>query len=206
MIDYMGTVPKSEIVFIKKLYDEGLNVRQISVRTGYSSNALFYAMRYYNIQRRDRKATATNRFAQKPPSFSVAKKLTAGQQKLKLLGTALYWAEGYKTEKAKGIDFANSDSSMVVLFLRFLREVCTIDESRLKVLLYSHDETLIAEQCAYWSDLLKVPSQNFSKPYIVKTHKTLEKKRKMPYGLVHLRYADKKLLCCVLGWIEELKK
>ncbi len=202
----MATVPKTEILVIKNLYGAGLNVRQISEKTGYSVNSLFYAMRHNNIARRDRKATAANSFAQKELSFNIPKTLSPEQVKLKLLGTALYWAEGYKTEKSKGIDFANSDSNMVVLFLRFLREVCHIDENRIKVLLYSHDEFLVNEQRLYWSNLLKIPIANFSKPYIAKSNTTLEKKRKMKYGLVHLRYMDKKLLFLVLRWIEELKK
>lgn len=201
----MATVPKQEISKIKNLYGAGFNVRQISEKTGYSINSLFYAMRHHKIARRDRKATAANSFAQKEPSFNVPKTLSHEQVKLKLLGTALYWAEGYKTEKSKGIDFANSDSNMVLLFFRFLREVCHIDENRIKVLLYSHDEYLVVEQRLYWSNLLKIPLANFSKPYIAKSDTTLEKKRKMKYGLVHLRYMDKKLLFLVLRWIEELK-
>lgn len=202
----MATVPDSIIREIAHLYQGGMFVRQISEKTGYSVNELFYAMRRHHISRRDSKATAANRFAQKELSFSIPKKLSTQQSKLKLLGTTLYWAEGYKTEKSKGIDFANSDPKMIALFLRFLREVCHVDENRIKILLYSHDGALVNEQLNYWSNLLTIPISNFSKPYIAKTDKTLEKKRKMQYGLVHLRYADKKLLFCVLGWIEELKK
>ena len=201
----MATVPDEEILKIKSLYEAGLHMLQISKEIGYPLNAVVYAMRHHNITRRDRRAAAANRFAQKEPSFKIPKKLTPHQTKLKLLGTALYWAEGYKTEKSKGIDFANSDSSMVLLFLQFLREVCHIDETRIKVLLYSHDEELSGGQCSYWSALLNIPLNNFSKPYIAKTDKTLDKKRKMKYGLVHLRYMDKKLLFQVLEWIEELK-
>jgi hypothetical protein len=202
----MATVPQNLISEIKNLYSSGLNMRQIGEKTGYPLNAVVYAMRHHNITRRDRSATAANNFTQKEPSFLIPKKLTSEQAKLKLLGTALYWAEGYKTEKSKGIDFCNSDSAMVVLFLRFLREVCHINEQRIKVLLYSHDESLIYEQRLYWSNLLEIPEANFSKPYIAKSNTALEKNRKMKYGLVHLRYMDKKLLFVVLRWIEELKK
>lgn len=202
----MATVPDTMITKISSLYTSGQNVRQISEHTGYSINSLFYLMRRHNITRRDRKATSANNFAQKAPSFSLPKKLSSEQQHLKLLGTALYWAEGYKTEKSKGIDFASSDPFMVVQFLRFLREVCGIDETRIKVLLYSHDKELIGDQLTFWSTLLNIPLQNFTKPYIAKTDRALEEKRKMQYGLVHLRYMDKKLLFVVLKWIEELKK
>jgi len=48
----------------------------------------------------------------------------------------LCWAEGAKTGKT--VDLANSDPGIVALFLAFLRGICGIAESRLRVLLYAH--------------------------------------------------------------------
>ena len=33
-----------------------------------------------------------------------------------------------------------------------------------------------------------------------------EKKLKMPYGLVHIRYSDKKLLLLIKKWIDDYKE
>ena len=202
----MATIPEKNIQEIRCLYESGNTAKQIGAKLHYPLNAVYYAMRRYKIARRTGRVSAALRFAQKELSFRVPEVLTNTQQKLQLLGVTLYWAEGYKTEKSKGIDFANSDPAMVTLFLRFLREVCYVDEPRIRVLLYSHDAQKAPEQLRHWSTLLNIPIQNFSKPYIATTHQKLEKKQKMPYGLVHLRYADKKLLLLVLDWIEELKK
>ena len=201
----MATIPKNIIPKIVKLYQTGHSAKQIGDQLQYPLNAVYYAMRKHTIIRRDGKASAAARFAQKELSFSVPRTFTPLHKRLQLIGVTLYWAEGYKTEKSKGIDFANSDPTMALVFMRFLREVCRVDESRIRILLYSHDEQKVEQQVQYWSRLLKVPIQNFSKPYIAQTHKKLEKNHKMPYGLVHLRYADKKLLLLVLDWIEELK-
>lgn len=187
------------------LYHSGLGAKEIGEKIDCSIHAVYYFMRKHNIKRRSNTASARVRFDQKPPSFFIPTELSATQERLKLLGTTLYWAEGYKTEKSAGIDFANSDVSMTLIFLQFLRAVCHVNESRLRVLLYSHDIEKIDQQISYWSKLLRIPKSQFTKPYIAQSSGGLEKKSKMPYGLVHLRYADKKLLWQVLQWIEELK-
>jgi len=51
----------------------------------------------------------------------------------------LYWAEGFQSEKAKMIDFANSKPEMISLFLKFLRQICGIDENRLRAYLYCYE-------------------------------------------------------------------
>ncbi len=202
----MATIPSQYKAKIIELYNLGHCMRQISEELGYSLNAVYYFMRKHNIARRDLVTSAKFRFDHKPLSYNVPTELSPEQERLKLLGITLYWAEGYKTEKSSGIDFANSDAAMQALFLRFLREVCQIDETRITVLLYSHNLKNVPAQIRYWSRQLNVPQENFSKPYIAKSVSGLEKKSKMPYGLVHLRYADKKLLWQILDWIEELKQ
>jgi uncharacterized protein YerC len=64
-------------------------------------------------------------------------KLTA--RELLILGTALYWAEGYKRPiikngKAKSyhpVSLSNSDPALVAIFLKFLREICKAEESKI---------------------------------------------------------------------------
>jgi len=48
-----------------------------------------------------------------------------------------------------------------------------------------------------------VPVQQFTKPYVRKDYK-IEKIDKMPYGLVHIRYADKKLYLQIEKWYNRL--
>jgi len=44
----------------------------------------------------------------------------------------------------------------------------------------------------------------FTKPYVRKGNLNLSN-RKLPYGLVHIRYNDKKLLLAIKSWIENYK-
>lgn len=201
----MATVDKADIVRIQNLYSkQNYSARMIAETLHYPLNAVYYAMRRHNIVRRDAFENRQIQFNRKPLSYALKTNLSERDRSLKLAGVMLYWTEGYKTAKSSGIDFANSDIKMVILFISFLRTICVINEDRLRVYLYCHDKALQNEFIDFWSLQLKVPKKQFTKPYI-HTSGRVDKKGKMPYGLVHIRYADKKLLIQVLDWIEEYK-
>jgi|AntRauTorckE6833_2_1112554.scaffolds.fasta_scaffold81218_1 hypothetical protein len=201
----MQSVPKSQVAQVRYLYKEKkLSAREIAETLGYSIDAIYYIMRKNRIQRRSSKENNLIHFHKKPATFCIKNKLSSADHKLLVAGVMLYWAEGYKTSKSKGIDFANSDPAMQTLFIHFLRTICNVDESKFRVHLYSHSQSATAKQIAYWSTILDIPKRQFTKPYI-NPNSTLDKKDKMPYGLVHIRYFDKKLLQQVLSWIEEYK-
>lgn len=201
----MATITKKGAEKISFLYNNSkLSAPQISKKLGFTLNEVYYAMRKYKIKRRSAVDHSKNTFEKKPLSYKIKKPLNQADEKVRLAGCLLYWCEGYKTEKSKGIDFANSDPAMITCFLVFLRTICGIDEQRLRVMLYCHDHSNIETLMQYWSSVTAIPRSQFTKPYVMKTYR-LDKKDKMPYGLVHIRYADKKLLWQVMDWIEEYK-
>jgi hypothetical protein len=202
----VATIPDHKVPQLRKLYVEGKYSAPIIAK--YFSvplDAVYYAMRRHNIQRRDPSENNRIQFQNKPLSYKIKQELSWKEQQLKLAGTLVYWSEGYKTEKSAGIDLANSDVDMLKLFIHFLRTICNIDESRLRIYLYCHDKNKIADLIVFWSEQLSIPRNQFTKPY-VKKYSKVEKNQKMPYGLVHIRYSDKKLLREILSWIDEYKK
>ena len=121
-------------------------------------------------------------------------------RELKVAGAMLYWAEGYKgsiEKPADRIDFTNSDPDMISVFVTFLRTIFILDEQKFRILLYAYSDQNIPELISFWSLHTKIPKEQFTKPYI-RTDFRIDG-RKMKYGLVHIRYYDKKLL-------SELKK
>ncbi|MAZ30356.1 hypothetical protein CL655_03695 [bacterium] len=201
----MAKIQGSQVEGVRKLYtDELYSAQEIANALSVSLDAVYYCLRKYDIPRRTASENSRINFERKPLSFNLKQKLTKKDERLKLTGCLLYWCEGYKTEKSKVVDFANSDTHMVLLFLRFLRIVCGVSEKRLRVLLYCHEENRIREHINYWSNKLNIPVEQFTKPYVMKSSK-LVKSHKMPYGLVHIRYGDKKLLSQILQWIDEYK-
>ena len=201
----MVAIDIKKLNLVKRLYyTDGHSMRETGEELGVSIDAVVYFMRKYNLKRRTLKEDSVVRFKNKPLSYSLKEKLTVEQERLKMVGIALYWGEGYKTEKSSGIDLANSDVSMVLVFLRFLREICVVDEKRLRVLLYCYSNQDSQKLIKFWSKSAKIPLNQFTKPYVRQdfNNAMLDK---MPYGMVHIRYSDKKLLAVVKNWIEETK-
>lgn len=201
----MGTISAKKLATVKTLYYQDLlPMKKVAETLGVSMDSVVYFMRRHGLKRRTLKEDSVVRFAKKPLSFNLKEILNDREKALKIIGTTLYWGEGYKTEKSGGIDLANSDISMVLIFLSFLREVCCIDESRLRVLLYCHPNQNQEKLINFWSGKTKISKKQFTKPYVRKDS-NYDSIRTMPYGLVHVRYADKKLLAVIKGWIEEYK-
>ncbi|MEK7117227.1 MAG: hypothetical protein AAB861_00440 [Patescibacteria group bacterium] len=179
-------------------------MREVAKNLGVSIDAVTYFMRKYELKRRSFTEISQILFSKKPISFRLKKNLNQSDEILKVLGVTLYWGEGYKSKKAKGVDFANSDPNMIKVFVNFLRKICDIDESRLRVYLYCYANQNPRKLLDFWSKVTKISPTKFTKPYVRRDFRK-EKIDKMKNGLIHVRYCDKKLLIQILNWIEEYK-
>jgi hypothetical protein len=130
--------------------------------------------------------------------------------KLFLLGISLYWAEGYKKgaygSKWKCVDFANSDSEMLKIMMKFFREICKVEDQNFKIQLIAHKNVNFKKSIKYWSKVLAVPNQQFFK---TNTSMNLNskglRKNTLKHGTVHIRVYNTKLFYKIVGWIEGLK-
>ena len=64
-----------------------------------------------------------------PPNYSI---LT-----LKMVGSVLYWAEGYKAT-VNMVNFSNSDPKMIALMMCFFRKVCQVPELKFRGVVHIH--------------------------------------------------------------------
>jgi len=204
----MATLSGKQIAIVKKLYcEKQYTMKQIAGHFGVSLNAVVYCMRHHGIPRRTLKECSKISFDKKPVSFTLKGRLSQGERELKIIGVVLYWGEGYKkigSNRNSTVDFANSDPEMIRAYVAFLRNICGVDETKLRVLLYCYANQNTAELIRFWSKLTKISPLRFSKPYVRNDFRE-DKIGRMPHGLVHIRYADKKLLQVMLRWIEEYK-
>jgi hypothetical protein len=129
------------------------------------------------------------------------------QRDLKLIGTALYWAEGYKTGRAKQVDFANSDPAMIRLIMRWFREICRVSDDRFRARIQVHDARIVQEAIKFWSLTTGIPIKQFTKSYI-RVSPTSRKKVKnyLPHGICHIRISYTNLLAKIKGWISGLSE
>ncbi len=183
---------------IKNLYlDEKRTVKEIADELGISFWKVYSLMQRNHIPRRGCSEANYLHYDRYKAKFFIKKNIDTKNEYLKIAGIMLYWAEG--TKQGDTVDFANSDPQMIKIFLRFLREICGIAESRPRIYLYAFSDQNIEELKKYWSKVTQIPLAQFTKPYIRKFKPNL-KDRRMPYGLIHVRYNDKRLLARIRSW------
>lgn len=187
------------------LYKSGLSTQQVADHFGVSLDAAFYALRRQKVPRRTIQESNRLRFESKPLSYKINSNLSPQETHLKMAAIMLYWAEGYKVSKCT-VDFANSDPAMALIFIKFLRQVCGVDEKRLRGHIYCYEGQNVEAITNYWSKLLAIPRNQFIKPYIKKAAALGPRGPRMIHGLVHVCYSDKKLLRQLLSWIAEYQQ
>lgn len=182
------------------LYQKGLSARQVAEHFNVKIDAIYYPLRRFKIPRRT--ASESNRlvFEAKPLSFEIKTHLSADEERLKLAAVMVYWAEGYKI--GHSVDFANSDPGMALLFRKFLKDICQVDERRLQCKLYCYQGQDVAGLIDFWSSLLDIAKTQFTRPYVTESSSGPRGPR-MVHGLIHVCYSDKRLLKQILRWIDE---
>ncbi len=198
----MASIGKEKLGLVRRLYyEELLSMSQVAGKLGVSLEAVIYFMRRHGLYRRTYLEANNNLFRQKIPSFKIRKNSSVLAKELEIAGTMLYWAEGYKSVKGTFVDLANSDPRMIKVFLNFLRTTYEVDERKFRVLLYCYADQDVPKLIGFWSKVTKISPKQFIKPYVRKDFK--ETGRKMEYGMIHVRYIDKKLLLDIKGRIEK---
>jgi transcriptional regulator with XRE-family HTH domain len=129
---------------------------------------------------------------------------------LKLIGTALYWSEGYQFEIQKRtpeICFVNSNAHIIALFLRFLREIIKADTNKFRVTIHLYPTTDEKTAIKFWSQITRIESRRF---HIVRqVSKSSQGKRPfnlLPYGTLRLISSGRKNCFRIQGWIDALAK
>ncbi|MDD3088272.1 MAG: hypothetical protein PHP89_06900 [Candidatus Omnitrophica bacterium] len=135
---------------------------------------------------------------------------TAAREAINLLkdsffvaGLMLYWAEGDK--RSGGVQFSNSDWEMVKLMMKWFRKFCSVPEEKFRIGLFIH--TLhTRENCInFWSNITKIPINQFNKPYI-KPAIFSNRKNKLYEGTCAIKIHSRDLMTRILGWLDQYKK
>jgi len=179
-----------------------LSEAQISERLSLSPNHVRRVLDANKVMRRNRSEAISyvyiTKFNKKP--FTPRENLSEKEQVLKIAGIMLYWGEGSK--KGNTVALANSDPLMVSVFMKFLRDVCGIDDHRTRATIHYYDDHKPEELLRYWSRITKISKPQFYKPFLHSGTKGTYKK-KSRYGTISVQYSDKKLLQLINGWIQE---
>ncbi len=135
-------------------------------------------------------------------------------ENLKLIGIALYWAEGYKrpiirdgkTKTYHPVSLTNSDPFLVKVFLRFLREICLVPEEKIHAGLRIYEHQNEGHLLEFWSRTTRISPNNFEKFYygVSKSSQGKRPYNILPYGTIQIRVNNTNLYHKIMGWIEGL--
>lgn len=123
---------------------------------------------------------------------------------LKVLGTALYWAEGGKSQKNRSFSFWNSDPQMVRIMVIFLKNVCKIPDEKFRahINLHTHLDAPPAEK--YWSSVSGIPLSQFYKTTKIVSKASKNTRDTLPYGTFSIQIGSTDLFLKMLAWIEAI--
>ncbi len=185
------------------LYQQNISGPDIAQKLGVQLRQVYRILVRHKIKRRSLSEQSKISFAKIPLSFNFKKDLSIKDRELLVAGIMLYYGEGAKTGTT--VDLANSDPNILKLFLKFLRNICGINERRLRFYLYCFSDQNKIQLIKFWCKELKVNRDSFTRPYVRDTKKG-KISRRMPYGVLHIRYSDKKLLGKILELNAEFVK
>ncbi len=129
-------------------------------------------------------------------------------RELMLIGAALYWGEGTKSDnngKGPTLAFANSDPTMVKVYLQFVRKIFNVPNTKIRGGIHLYPATDVAKARKYWADTTKLPPDRF---YVTTMVSRLSAGKRnphlLPYGTVTLRVHNRKLFHHIKGMIRGL--
>jgi len=126
---------------------------------------------------------------------------------LRLIGSALYWAEG-NTKSRHMLRFANSNPDIIKVIMKFFQKICGIPDEKIKARVHLHPNISQKESEKYWSKITGLSRDHFQKPQvqISRASKGKRKKNTLPYGTLHLTICNTAKACTVKGWIRGISE
>lgn len=115
-----------------------------------------------------------------------------------LAGLCLYWAEGDKHKQEK-VKFTNSDEKMILLMMKWFREICDVPKEKFRVALHVHNLHIARNVKRYWSEITGISEKQFQKIYIKQS--TLRYRRNALYnGTCAIVVHNNALFRRICGW------
>jgi hypothetical protein len=117
------------------------------------------------------------------------------------MGCILYWAEGAK--RKSGIHLINTDSDMLVFFMRFLRESLNVPDEWISLHIHCNTEDIQEHERMkrYWLTTLNLPPSSFRKVLIKSESK--HKHTAQDNGICTIQVHKTNLVMHIFGAIQE---
>jgi hypothetical protein len=129
------------------------------------------------------------------------------QNDLRLIGSALYWAEG-NTKNRNRLQFSNSDPLVLKVAIKFFREICKVKDKSICARAHIYPGINYKKILNFWSITLKLSKKRFYPPQtqISRASKGRMPRNTLPYGTLHLTVLSTELSSRVKGWIQGISE
>jgi transcriptional regulator with XRE-family HTH domain len=141
------------------LYDMPLSEERIKELRDFSPQRI---ERYRNTMRVKKENRLENVYKKVSKDIGVFSK-----REIFLLGLFLYWGEGTKRSNCSVV-LTNTNPAMIKFFIKWL-ELFGVKKKDLKIRLHLYSDMDIDQGIDFWVKELKIPRNQFQKPYIKKT-------------------------------------
>lgn len=130
---------------------------------------------------------------------------------LLIIGTALYWAEGYKrpvvvrgkARTSHRVSLTNSDPDLICMFLKFLREICEVQDEKITIWIrhFEHQDPIYLLD--FWQKRCNIPYSNFRKTLQTVSISSQRKKpyNSLPFGIAQISVNNTNLYHKIMGLI-----
>ena len=102
-----------------------------------------------------------------------------------LTGLFLYWGEGNKASQ-HSISISNTDPGVLKFSLHWMRKSLKIPSQSIKVYLQLYSDMNVEEAINFWSMELGIPKNQFNKPYIKVSTRSLIDQKGFGYGTCNI--------------------
>ncbi|TSC86058.1 MAG: Uncharacterized protein G01um10147_996 [Microgenomates group bacterium Gr01-1014_7] len=210
--DYEGL--KKQAIRLRK---EGLSYGEISKDSGIPKSTLSYWLKNIPLERHQKERFYTKQIQYLSLGAQSQKErrkreieeiinLAAEEISLpitpdayRLIGAALYWAEG---SKGGMLEMTNSDPHLILFFVRWTEIIFNIPAINLKARLNIYPQQNESEVKKFWSELTDIPVKNFGKTY-VKPFSSGYKKNNLYYGTMRIEVPKStNMKHKVFGWLK----
>lgn len=132
------------------------------------------------------------------------------KRELWLLGIGLYLGEGSKLYE--NIRIINSDPGIIKIAVKWFLDICKLKSENFSPSVHIYPDNDVEETIKYWVKVTGIPKEQFRKTQIDRRDdKSGKKKRKLPYGTLHLQIKacgrkefGRSLHRRIMGWIEAI--
>ncbi len=146
---------------LKHLYiDSKLSMKEIAETLNISVGSVDWWMKKHHIPKRPRSEANYEKYNKSGDPFSIANINTIDKALLYGLGVGLFWGEGNKVSNTS-LRLGNTDPALIRSYLRFLREVCTVNEKKIRfgLQVFNDSDPIAAKR--FWIRELSIASEQF---------------------------------------------